>query len=172
MEDQKPISPVMKGIVISLLMMVLSIIAYFTGQESASWSRWLGNIILFAGILWACISYGKQLNNNVTFGNVFSHGFKVSAIVTIFLIVFSIIFFLLFPEIKEKALDAARTEMEKGGKVSEEQIEQAISVSRKFFYVFTIGILMFAYMIIGTIASLIGAAVTKKDPRPPFENQL
>lgn len=172
MEDQKPISPVMKGVIISLLMMVLSLIAYFTGQESAGWSRWLGNIILFAGVLWACISYGKQLNNNVTFGNVFSHGFKVSAIVTIFLILFSIIFFLLFPEVKEKALNAARTEMEKGGKMQEDQIEQAIAMARKFFFVFTIGGLMFIYMIIGTIASLIGAAVTKKDPRPPFENQL
>jgi drug/metabolite transporter (DMT)-like permease len=171
MEEQKPISPVMKGVIISLLLIVLSMTAYFTGQETASWNRWLGNIIIFAGILWACISYGKQLNNNVTFGNVFAHGFKVSAIVTIFLILFSIIFFLLLPEVKEKALEAARAEMEKGGKMSEEQIEQAVAMANKFFFVFTIGGLMFIYMIIGTIASLIGAAVTKKDPRPPFENQ-
>ena len=171
MDEQKPISPVMKGVIISLLLIVVSMIAYFTGQETAGWNRWLGNIILFAGILWACISYGKQLNNNVTFGNVFSHGFKVSAIVTIFLIIFSIIFFLLLPEVKEKALQAARTEMEKGGKMQEEQIEQAIAMASKFFFVFTIGGLMFIYMVIGTIASLIGAAVTKKDPRPPFENQ-
>ena len=172
MEEQKPISPIMKGVIISLLLIVLSMIAYFTGQETASWNRWLGNIILCGGILWACITYGKQLNNNVTFGNVFAHGFKVSAIVTIFLILFSIIFFLLFPEVKEKALEIARADMEKRGNISEEQIEQGIAITRKFFFVFTIGVLMFVYMIIGTIASLIGAAVTKKDPRPPFENQL
>ncbi|HKH61132.1 MAG TPA: DUF4199 domain-containing protein [Flavitalea sp.] len=172
MEEQKPISPIMKGVIISLLLMVLSLIAYFTGQDTASWNRWLGYIILFGGILWACISYGKQLNNNVTFGNVFAHGFKVSSVVTLFLIFFTIIFFLFFPEVKEKALDVARTEMEKSGKMAEEQIDQTIAITRKFFYVFTIGILMFAYMIIGTIASLIGAAITKKDPRPPFENQL
>ena len=172
MEEQKPISPVMKGVIISLLLIVLSLIAYFTGQDTASWNRWLGNIILFGGILWACISYGKQMNNNVTFGNVFAHGFKVSSIVTLFLIFFTVIFFLVFPDIKEKALDIARAEMEKSGKMSEEEIDQGIAISRKFFYVFTIGVLMFAYMIIGTIASLIGAAITKKDPRPPFENQL
>jgi hypothetical protein len=172
MEEQKPISPIMKGVIISLLLIVISLIAYFTGQEAASWNRWLGNLILFGGILWACISYGRQLNNNVTFGNVFAHGFKVSAIVTLISIFFTIIFFLIFPEIKEKALDAARTEMEKGGNMSDEQIDQGIALTRKFFYVFTIGILMFAYMIVGVIASLIGAAITKKDPRPPFENQL
>lgn len=172
MDEQKPISPVMKGVIISLLLIVLSLIAYFTGQDTATWNRWLSNIILFGGILWACISYGKQLNNNVTFGNVFTHGFKVSSIVTLFLILFTVIFFLVFPEIKEKALDVARTEMEKSGNMPEEQIDQAIAMTRKFFYVFTIGGLMFFYMIIGTIASLIGAAITKKDPRPPFENQL
>jgi hypothetical protein len=62
--------------------------------------------------------------------------------------------------------------MEKSGNMSDEQIEQGIGLTRKFFYVFTIGVLIFAYMIVGTIASLIGAAVTKKQPRPPFENQL
>src|SRR5688572_3425319 len=172
MEEQKPISAVMKGVIISLLLIVLSLIAYFTGQDTASWNRWLTNLILFAGIIWACISYGKQLNNNVTFGNVFAHGFKVSAIVTLISIFFTILFFLFFPEVKEKALEMARAEMEKGGKASDEQIDQAIDITRRFFYVMAIGFIMFAYMIVGTIASLIGAAITKKDPRPPFENQI
>ena len=75
------------------------------------------------------------------------------------------------PEVKEKTLEAARTEMEKDGKMRDEQIEQGIAIMRKFFYVATIGLLMFVYMLIGTIASLIGAAVARKEPRPPFENQ-
>ena len=170
--EQKPISPLLKGVIISLLLITVSLVAYFTGQDTASWNRWLSNLLLLGGIIWSCISYGKQLNNNVTFGNVFAHGFKVSSIVTLISILFTVIFFLVFPEIKEKALDLARTEMEKSGNMSDEQIEQGISLTRKFFYVFTIGVLIFAYMIVGTIASLIGAAVTRKQPRPPFENQL
>ena len=170
--EQKPISPLLKGVIISLLLITVSLVAYFTGQDTASWNRWLCNLLLLGGIIWSCISYGKQLNNNVTFGNVFAHGFKVSSIVTLISILFTLIFFLVFPEIKEKALDLARIEMEKSGNMSDEQIEQGIGLTRKFFYVFTIGVLIFAYMIVGTIASLIGAAVTKKQPRPPFENQL
>ncbi len=170
--EQKPISPLLKGVIISLLLITVSLVAYFTGQDTASWNRWLSNLLLLGGIIWSCISYGKQLDNNVTFGNVFAHGFKVSSIVTLISILFTILFFLVFPEIKEKALDLARTEMEKSGNMSDEQIEQGIGLTRKFFYVFTIGVLIFAYMIVGTIASLIGAAVTKKQPRPPFENQL
>jgi hypothetical protein len=170
--EQKPISPLLKGVIISLLLITVSLVAYFTGQDTASWNRWLSNLLLLGGIIWSCISYGKQLNNNVTFGNVFAHGFKVSSIVTLISILFTLIFFLVFPEIKEKALDLARIEMEKSGNMSDDQIEQGIGLTRKFFYVFTIGVLIFAYMIVGTIASLIGAAVTKKQPRPPFENQL
>lgn len=170
--EQKEISPAIKGLIISLLLITLSLIAYFTGQDTASWNRWASNIVLFGGIIWACISYGKQLNNNVTFGNVFAHGFKVSSIVTLISILFTVIFFLAFPAIKEKALEIVQNEMEKGGKLSDEQIEQGLALARKFFYVFTIGALIFFYMLVGTIASLIGAAITKKDPKGPFENQL
>ena len=167
--EQKVTSHIVKGLVISLILLVISLTAHFTDQSQSTWGKWAPSIILCAGVIWACLNYAKQMNHNVTFGNVFAHGFKVSAVVTVFSIIFSVVFLLLMPEVKEKAIETARQQMEEGGKMSSDQIEQAMGMTDRLFYVFLIGGIILIYLIIGLISSLIGAAVAKKDPRAPFE---
>lgn len=167
--EQKVTSHIVKGLVISLILLVVSLTAHFTDQSQTTWARWVPNLILCAGIIWACINYSNQRNHNVTFGNVFAHGFKVSAVVTVFSIIFSIVFLLLMPEVKEKAIEMARQQMEEGGQMSSDQIDQAMGMTDRLFYVFLIGGIILIYLIIGLISALIGAAIAKKDPRAPFE---
>jgi hypothetical protein len=50
--------------------------------------------------------------------------------------------------------------------MSEDQIEQALNMTKKFFMVFLIGGALLGYLLFGAIASVIGAAITKKDPHP------
>ena len=109
------------------------------------------------------------MNHNVTFGNVFAHGFKVSAVVTAFTIILTVLFILLMPEVKEKAAEIARQQMEESGKMSNSQIEESVATMNRLFYVIVIGFIILMYLIVGLIASLIGAAIAKKDPRAPFE---
>jgi hypothetical protein len=167
--EKRPMSHFTKGLIISLILIVLSIISYILEQDQASWRTWAMNIILLGGIIWACITYGRQKDHNVTFGEVFGHGFKVTGIITLITILFTIIFVLVFPEIKEKSIDMARQEMEKNPQVTDAQLEQALDLTRRMFYIFLIGGIVFLYLVIGAIASLIGAAVTKKNPVSPFE---
>ena len=99
------------------------------------------------------------------FGNYFAHGFKISAAVTVIMIIYIVVFVLLFPDFKEKALDEARKAMDaRGG--SEEQKVQAVEMTKKLFMVFLVAGTLIYNLIVGVIASLIGAAVTKKNPRP------
>jgi ABC-type Na+ efflux pump permease subunit len=65
---------------------------------------------------------------------------------------------------KEKAMEAARKNMEAKGKMTPEQITQALTFTKKFFMVFAIGATLLGYLIFGALASLIGAGVTKKNP--------
>ncbi|HUR10109.1 MAG TPA: DUF4199 domain-containing protein [Flavitalea sp.] len=167
--EQKVTTHITKGIIISLILLVISLAAHFTNQSDAAWAKWTPSILLCAGVIWACINYSNQRNHNVTFGNVFAHGFKVSAVATVFSIIFSVIFLLLFPEVKEKAIETARQQMEANPQVSSDQINQAMAMTDRLFYVFLIGGIILIYLIIGCISSLIGAAVAKKDPRGPFE---
>lgn len=167
--ENKVTSHIVKGLVISLILLVISLVAHFSDQSQSTWAKWTPNILLFAGIIWACIIYSNQRNNNVTFGNVFAHGFKVSAVVAVFSIIFSVIFLLLMPEVKDKAIEVARQQMEEAGQMSSAQIEQAMSLTDRLFYVFLIGGILVLYLIIGCIAALIGAAIAKKNPHQPFE---
>jgi len=160
------------GATLSLILIVMSVVAYIAGVDQQTWYKWVSIIIFFGGIVYACMNYGKQLDGQVSFGNCFAYGFKTSAVITCFMLLFSVIFLLIFPEIKEKAMDAARKQMEERGGVTEDQIEAGIAFARKSFMLFLIVGVIFIYLIAGVIASLVGAGLTKKNPQSPFENQI
>lgn len=170
--EKKPTSHLTKGLIISLITIVISTVAYFMGQQNSGWVQFAQTAVLLGGIIWACITYGRERNNQVTFGNVFGHGFKVTAVITCITLVFTILFMLIFPEMKAQALENSRLEMEKNPKFDESSIEQGIAMVDRMFYIFLIGGIILMYLIIGAVASLIGAAVTKKTPVTPFENQI
>jgi len=167
--EQTVTSSTTKGIVISLVMIVIGLIGFFLNIDTTGYFKYINFIILIGGIIWSVSFYGKQVNYNSTFGNYFAHGFKVAAIITVIMIIYVAIVLNVFPEMKERGLDAARKSMEQKGKMTEDQITQAMSVTQKFFMVFAIGGLLVGNLIFGAIASVIGAGVTKKNPHPFVE---
>jgi hypothetical protein len=168
--EKKPTSHILKGIIISLILIVLSTVGQFLGPQQAKTAGYIGYVILLAGIIWACISYSNQMDHHVTFGNIFAHGFKTSTVVTVLMVVFLFIFIMIFPEMKTKAIDAARQEMESQN-MPDSQVDTMLGFMEKSFMVFLIGGTIFFYLLIGVIASLIGAGVAKKNPPTPFGNQ-
>jgi hypothetical protein len=171
--EKKVTSPLVKALIISLLLAVLDIIAGFANFKYATWYRWVPAILLLVALIWACINYASQNNGNVTFGNTFAHGFKVSAVAACFSIIFVILsIYLIFPDTKDIVLEQSRKQMEEKGNLSEENINAALDITRKLFFPFAIGGALIGTIIIGTIGSLIGAAVAKKNPESSFENQL
>ena len=163
--QQKITSTTVKGFIIGLIMIAVSLTASFSGIEASGAFQWVIYCIFFAGIIVSIYQFGKQVNHNSTFGNYFAHGFKTSAMVTILMIAFLVIFMTVFPEFKEKAMEEAKKSMSSKN-LSQEQIEKALDLTKKFFMVFLIAGALLGYLLFGAIASLIGAAVTKKDPRP------
>jgi len=153
-----------KGIVISLILIVIALAAFFLDIDPKSGFQYISYVIFIAGIILSVTYYGKQIDHNATFGNYFAHGFKVAALVTAIMIIYVVIFVNLFPDMKEKGMEAARKNMESKGKMTQEQITQALTFTRKFFMVFAIGATLVGYLIFGALASLIGAGVTKKNP--------
>ena len=169
--EKKVTSHTTKGLVIALILIVLGLIANFGGFEYAAWYRYLPTLILVVAVIWACINYANQMGNAVTFGNVFAHGFKTSAVVTILMLVFALVsIYLIFPDSKEKAIEMARQEMEKNPRLSESDVDAAVDMTRKFFLVGVIGGTILFTLITGLIASLLGAAFAKKTPPSPFNN--
>lgn len=167
--ETKVTTPVIKGLIISMILIVIGLAIYFSGQVANKSLGYLQYLILFAGILWGCINYAKQLDGNVSFGNVFAHGFKITAVVTVILVLYTLLALtVLFPEMKDKLIEQAELEMEKQS-MSDSQREQAISMMKNYMMPFAIAGILFFFMVIGLIASLIGAAAAKKKPLDPFQ---
>jgi hypothetical protein len=163
--EQKVTPPWSKALVISLILIVFGLALYFSGQMMNRSLGMISFLILIVAIIMGDVNFAKQKNGNVTFGNVFAHGFKITAGVIVISIVYSFIAFkFIYPDMIDKMQEAARADMEKGGKMTEEQITQGLQMWKKFFWVFMIGGIMIMYGVCGVIGSLIGAAVAKKNP--------
>ena len=168
--EKRVMTHVQKGLLVSLILIVIGIAGYFTKLFEQSWFSWASNGILCIAVIWGCVTYANQMNGQVTFGNVFTHGFKMSVVIALILIVWVILAMtVLFPEMKDKSLEMARQRMEERGNLSDSQIEQGVEFTKKFFIPFAIGGTLLGTLIFGTVASLIGAAFAKKKPVNPLD---
>jgi cation transport ATPase len=163
--ETKPTSPAIHGVIIALILIVFGLIVHFGGLNTVQGINAIQYVLFAGGIIWACITYAKQREANVTFGNTFAHGFKVTAAVTGITAVYTYLAFkFIMPELMDIALDQARASMVEQNKMSEADISKALDMSRKYFVPFAIGGVIVAFLIFGCICSLIGAAVAKKNP--------
>ncbi len=88
--ENKVTTPVVKGIIISLILIVYGLIIYFVDNMKHPELSYVQYAILLGGLIWACVSYSTQLNANVTFGNLFAHGFKTNAVITVIVVLYSV----------------------------------------------------------------------------------
>ena len=161
--------PQVKGLVISLVIIIFSMVLYFTGQTANQTLSYLQYVILIGGIIWSCTSYAKQLNGNVTFGNIFAHGFKTTAVVIVIVTVYTILAIkVLFPDMLTIIIQQAKENMRKQPNVTDEQIDKGVDFMKNNFMTFAIAGIILLFGIVGLISSLIGAAVAKKNPQDPF----
>lgn len=170
--ETKVTTPQVKGLIISLVLIVYGIIIYFVDGMRHPELSYIQYALFLAGIIWACVSYSNQLNANVTFGNLFAHGFKTSVVIAVITLAYSILAFkVLFPDMVDKSIEMSRQKMEESGKMSDSQIDQQLTMMRDHFTLFAVIGIIIGSAIIGAVSSLIGAAIAKKKPQDPFGNQ-
>jgi hypothetical protein len=169
--ETKIVQPWMKGLILSLITITFSITLYLTDLWQNKALGYISYAIVLGGIIWSCIHYAKQMNGNVTFGNVFAHGFKVTATLIVITVVYTFLSVkFIFPEMTDKIIEVAAKEMEKNKNLTDEQVKSALDMTRKFMMPFMIGGTILGYGIFGAISSAIGAGIAKKNPNPtPFE---
>lgn len=172
MENQVS-SHIMKGAILGAISILFSCCIYIFNLYSLTWLSWVNYAIIVAGLIYGNILYANQHGNNVSFGNIFAHGFKTTAVLIVITLLYTVLSLkFLFPDMIDKIIDISRVEMEKNPQMTDEMIEQAISMTKKYFFPFAIGGTLIGTGIIGAIGSLIGAALAKKNPIGPFTQQV
>ena len=171
MEENKIMSPQIKGLLIALIVIILGIGGYYSELGFSNWFNWAVNGVMVVAIIIACIHFANQKEGYVTFGNVFMHGFKISAVIAAIVLVYSVLAFtVLFPDMKERMFEMQQAQMEKSG-LDGDKLEQAMTMMKKYFMIGVVLGVIFGTLILGCIASLIGAAVAKKKPINPLTQQ-
>ena len=171
MEENKIMSPQIKGLLIALIVIILGIGGDYSELGFSNWFNWAVNGVMVVAIIIACIHFANQKEGYVTFGNVFMHGFKISAVIAAIVLVYSVLAFtVLFPDMKERMFEMQQAQMEKSG-LDDDKLEQAMTMMKKYFMIGVVLGVIFGTLILGCIASLIGAAAAKKKPINPLTQQ-
>jgi len=157
------------GFITGLFMVIMGVVMYVADVAFEPWSQWVSYIPFLIGLILNAQAYAKANEHFVTYGNVWSSCFKASAIVTLVLLAWSVISIFIFPEMREKGIEIARQGMAEKG-VSDEQIDQTMDMTEKFFMPLMIAGVVFGTMFFGAIFSAIAAAIPKKkgDGLPPI----
>jgi hypothetical protein len=155
---EKITSHIIKGAIISALLILLNLTGLLTKWVYLSWSGWIEIIVFLVGIMMATFYYGKQMNNQVTFGQLFTHGFKTTAVVICLVFIYSwISIYFLFPGFVETKMRPGLIQARLQGKTDLE-IKQYLAIGKK---VFLAGNLMLN-LITGAAGSLLGSLITNK----------
>jgi hypothetical protein len=152
------------------LVNVLFSFALFVTQTDQSPIRWLGLVILIGGMVLAHNAY-KQANAGFM---DYSEGLGIGALMSIISGTLSTAFSFVYmkfidPDYMSRIMDTARAKMEAKGGMTDEQIDQAMSMMQKFSsagWMVLFGVL--GSLLFGFLIALVVSAITK-NPKPQFE---
>ena len=166
-------SHITKGFLLALVLIVVSVIGHVLNIDLETWFGWISIAIIIIAIIWSVTFYGKQLNNNVTFGNLFAHGFKVTAVAICITFVYTLLsVYVLFPDSIDKVVQKGIEKAVEQGKMTSDQASQNMAMIKKITTISILAGSVIFSAVVGAIGSLIGAAITKKKPQDPFGNQV
>lgn len=168
--ENKVTTPVMKGLIISLILIVFAVVVTIFKLEANKALGIVPIVVLLGGIIWANINFAQQMDGNVTFGQAFGHGFKASALVAAIMGLWvAVSLTVLFPESLDRAMEVQRSAMLEQG-MNENEVDKAMTIGKKMAAPMGAIASVILYLIVGALGSLIGAAVAKKNPTPtPFQ---
>ncbi|KAA3435910.1 DUF4199 domain-containing protein [Rufibacter hautae] len=157
------------GIMTGFASIIFSLVLYLTGLHLNKGVTYLGTIIPIVGIILAYRYYKKENGGFMSYGQGLGTGTILATVSGVLSGIFTYIYLkFIDSNIIEQIRNASIEEMENKG-MSDEQIEQATSMTEKFTtpeMMFLFGIV--AAVILGFILSLIIAAIMKRS-RPEFE---
>jgi hypothetical protein len=159
---QKPVSHALAGLIVAAVVVVYTLILTFSGASGNKSLGFLSLVLMVGGIGYFVWRHGGANDHALTFGGLFSYGFKATAVMTLVLIGYNVLFYSIFSEYKDVLFDISREEMMKQPGMTEEMVGMGISKMREFFWPIIIGGALFNAMMAGAVGSLIGAGITAK----------
>ncbi|PWG79269.1 DUF4199 domain-containing protein [Pararcticibacter amylolyticus] len=166
----------------SLYSILLIYVLYFMGVDmnKADLSTgtkvitWLLSYLPFLGAIMYAQKYHRdeQLGGSISFGRAFSTGFRVSLISGLIIGVFMVLYYkVLNTNAFDAVMNATEEAMLNNPSMGDSQRETAMSMTRNWFGPMALVGTIIGMAIVGSILSLIGAAILKKEA-PVFIDEV
>lgn len=145
-------------IIVSVILQ-LTDLAFSTEVPAA---KYIVHLFFLGGVILNAKVFSDKNQNNVMFGQVFSSGFKMTAVVLLLNVIWGAIALQwVFPDSQEKVLSFMMEQGTKEG-FSKEVLEERYKPVRENFVLFTLSGQTFLILFSGALFSLIGAGIAKK----------
>lgn len=149
-----------KGLVTGILMVIASVISFYGMHLPVKGNTHYVVLGIFViGLLWSLVSFKFSSNQTRTIKEYFSEGFKTFIVATLFMVVYTIVFYKLNPQIMETMLAENEILAKNTGNYTEMDIQNNTQKLRNIFMPMTIAITCITHLILGSIISLLGGAV-------------
>ena len=152
----KPNTATKKGLLTGLVMIIISVGIYLTMGNFQNGFQYVTYSVYVAGIAWTLIAYSKQPTSGHRFGAYFSQGFRCFIVVTLLMVIFTLVFLLVQPNLKEEMASIYRTEITKTGNYTQPEIAEKVAMAKKSFLPAMLMAAVFGYLIIGAMVTVIG----------------
>lgn len=159
-------STLVSGLYLGIVLILLSVVFYVTGNTFSKTVQYLSYVIMIAGVIWGQINYKKALGGTLSYGQSLGAGTLTMLFASV---ISSIYTFLLYkvidPSLQEQLRTFTEEQIVKQGRVPEEQIDMAVEMATKFqtpAMMLIMGIV--GGTLIGFIIALITSIFIKKNP--------
>lgn len=152
-------------------MILTSLAIYYAKHDFDNGLQYIVYTTYVAGIIWTLFTFKKEKGSNAGFKQCFAEGFKCFIVVTLLMVLFTLAFILMHPELKEQMAVSMRADYANVANLTPVDVENKIDAAKKFFLP---GFLMGAtlsYLFIGALISVIGAGVLSRKRAADIKTQ-
>ena len=146
-----------KGLITGIIMILLSAGIYLVKKDFENGLQYLVYAVYAAGILWTLLTFKKEAGSSATFKTYFSQGFKCFIVIAFLMVMFTLVFILLHPELKEQMAAMMKADPINRKDMTPGDIDNAIASAKKAFLPVYLMRAVFGYLAIGTLITVISA---------------
>lgn len=157
-------SHIYKGCAIAIAYIILNTIVTFAKIKNAQWTDFAAWFIIIAGSVLSIHLFAKYSGENKVFGNLFSHGFKTTAVATCLIFIYVLLMiYIINPDMITERVADIMIEAKKSNPIADEKAlkefaANAVKVTKLMMIAGTI----MGTLLLGIIGSLIGAVAISK----------
>ncbi|MEI7736929.1 MAG: DUF4199 domain-containing protein [Ferruginibacter sp.] len=148
-----------KGLITGAVMILISIAIYLAKKSYDNNLQYITYTVYIAGIIWTLVDFKKLTDGPVTFKTCFAEGFKYFVVVTFLMVIFTLVFILLHPELKEQMAENMRVAYKGAKDMMPSDIENRVAAAKKFFLPGYLMGAVLGYLVIGALGTLVTAGI-------------